>query len=209
MTAHDFDAALGPAAALFPETRERFRHEHPAEHIRFIADIPEFRFQAPGHFDIVGNGLRIPKAGVDDGTAPPGSDDAGDGHDLAHQALGPFDETDDAGVFRRLDLRQEGRPVADAGIARHGADAGKGIEMPDRLFDGVFIEHRIGIEGDDDFAVADGQGQVEAVGFAHILLQMEDAQVLGQLFRVDPGGERRLNRLHISISPGQSGRPWK
>ena len=75
-------------------------------------------------------------------------------HDFSHEALNPLDEANDTGILSCLYLSQERTAIADPGIPRNGTNTGKGDEMPDSPFNSPLVEHGIGIEGNDDFAMA-------------------------------------------------------
>ena len=113
---------------------------------------------------------------MDDGRTAPGRHHSRYGHHLAEQALGPFDQPDDAAVVGRLQPGQQGGPVPHPGVARNGAHPGEGDEMPYGPGNGVFVQQRIGVQSHDHFPVAHGQGQVQPLGLAQVLVQLQHPQ---------------------------------
>ena len=174
MLSEHLDAALGPAHPLAPEAFEGLGDQDPAQGPRLVADVPELALQLPGDVDVLGDGVAVKEAALDDGALAVGRDHAGNGEDLPEDPLGTLDEPDDVGVLADLDLGQKRGPVAHAGVARDGPHAGVVHQVSRHPQQHVLVDEAVGVDREHELAAAHQDRGVEGLRFSAVGLQVDD-----------------------------------
>jgi len=176
MLPEHLDPALRPADPLPPQPLEGFGDKDPAQGPGLVTDVPELALELPGDVDVLGDGVAVEEAALHDGALAVGGDHAGNGENLPEDALGALDKPDDVGVFADLDLREERRAVAHAGVARDGPHAGEVHQVMRHPLQHVLVDEAIGVDREDELAPAHQDGRIEGLGLAAVGLQVDDAQ---------------------------------
>ena len=163
-----------PAQALFEQAAQCFRHEDPAQGVRFEADVPVFDLQSPANVDVFGDGQFVPVADAVQRTAAVGADDAGDGEDASVYPLCAFEQSDDGGKFADLDASQQRAAGADTRVAGYGADTRVVDEVAHDPGDGVVVQYGVAVDTDQKFAFGSQRAGFEGDGLALVGGELDD-----------------------------------
>ncbi|MNV60314.1 hypothetical protein D3C71_1527730 [compost metagenome] len=169
-------AALGPAQALFPQPPQGLGHQDPAQSARLVEDGPVVALQFPADVDVLGDHVQAPVAHAVQRRAAERRDDARHREDLAVDALGALDESDDRRELAHLDAADHGGPGADTRVAGDGAHARVVDQRRHKVGGGVGIQHRVAVDADQVFAAGRQGAHAQRHGLALVLGQMHHAQ---------------------------------
>ena len=163
------ECAEAPAKALLDERAEGIGCLGPGNRVLGIGDTPAALAQLDGRILVLGQRVVREAPRLEDRAATPRADGARYHRDAVQQVEGAPVHVLAGHVLQRLPSRDEVEPVADLRVAGHGAD-GRIAQRCHQFGDGLRLEHRVGIEADDDLACRAFDAVIQCTGLAAVLL---------------------------------------
>src|SRR5215472_2465729 len=144
--------AKGPAKALANQRPWSFGRLSPSNGLFVIADPPSKATNSNGQVGIFCDGVRSNPARSFNGLFAPSAKRTRDHGNAIEQVEGALLQVLTGDVLERLPASEPARTVAHLHVAGYRSDGGI-REMPQQFEDGVGLDFRVRIDGDDDFGI--------------------------------------------------------
>src|SRR6266581_225401 len=169
MLPEGLQGAEGPAESLADELSRLFRGFGPGDGFFVVADAPTETPNRYGQIGVLGDRVCSDPARSFNGFLAPRAERAGHNRNAVQQVERAFLHVLAGDVLEGLPARQPARTVADLHVARNRTDLGI-REMANQFADGVRLDFRVRVDGNDNFGVRLGHGHTQSHRFSTIHL---------------------------------------
>src|SRR6266850_2522845 len=165
--------AEGPAEPLANQLAGSIRRFGPGDGFLVVADAPAEAANGDGEVGVFGHGVRGNAAGGFDGFLAPRAERSGNDGDAIEEIEGALLHVLAGNVFERLPAGEPAGAIANLNVAGDGANGGI-RKVTDQFADGVGFDFGVRVDGDDNFGIRLGHGEIQSRGFSTIHL-VDDA----------------------------------